>query len=413
MSTQVKPGYKVTDIGVLPLEWNVKKLGEITTLMTNGFVGTATSAYVKSDNGILYVQGFNVEPNSFNFRGIKRVSAAFHAQNQKSCLRTGDLLTIQTGDIGTTTLVPPSLAGANCHALVISRLELRRSSPGFYCQYFNSDQGRAAFKVIETGTTMKHLNVGDMVRLLVPSPPLDEQQAIATALFDMDALISGLEQLIVKKIDIKQAAMQQLLTGRQRLPGFSGAWSSRRLADICYVYSGGTPSTSNSEYYSGNIPWITSGDLNKRYITEVSGRISELGLSNSSARIVNANTLLVALYGATAGVTAISKIKAAINQAVLAIIPSRGDVSFLYFKLSYLKDWIIATYTQGGQPNLSGAIVKSIEMLLPEMEEQIAIASILSDMDAELAALEARRDKAIQLKQAMMQELLTGRIRFV
>lgn len=138
-----------------------------------------------------------------------------------------------------------------------------------------------------------------------------------------------------------------------------------------------------------------------------------MGLENSSAKMVNQETLLIALYGATAGVTAISKINAAINQAVLAIVPTNASVEFLYFKLSYLKNWLITTYTQGGQPNLSADIVKSIEISIPKKEEQTAIATILSDMDAEINALQQKREKTSQLKQGMMQELLTGKTRLI
>jgi type I restriction enzyme S subunit len=116
---EVKPGYKRTEVGVIPEEWEVKTLGSLTRLLTNGFVGTVTNAYVETDDGVLYIQGYNVEENGFNFHGIKRVSKSFHTRHLKSCLQSGDLLTIQTGDIGVTTVVPPELAGANCHALVI------------------------------------------------------------------------------------------------------------------------------------------------------------------------------------------------------------------------------------------------------------------------------------------------------
>src|ERR1700731_4857374 len=133
---EVKPGYKQTDAGTIPEEWELRTLDSLTSLLTNGFVGTATSAYVASDDGVLYIQGYNVKENGFNFHGIKRVSKLFHARNHKSCLQPGDLLTIQTGDIGVTTIVPSDLAGANCHALIISRLKKQDSEPGFYCQYF-------------------------------------------------------------------------------------------------------------------------------------------------------------------------------------------------------------------------------------------------------------------------------------
>jgi len=210
-------GYKQTEVGVIPEDWAVKTLGSLTSLLTNGFVGTATSAYVDNDDGVLYLQGYNIHENGFNFHGIKRVSKSFHARNQKSCLQPGDLLTVQTGDIGVTAVVPPELAGANCHALVISRLDERVSEPFFYCQYFNSERGRVAFKEIETGSTMKHLNVGDMKRLFLPAPRVEEQTAIAEVLSDMDAEFAALDQRLAKTRALKQGMMQELLTGRIRL----------------------------------------------------------------------------------------------------------------------------------------------------------------------------------------------------
>jgi type I restriction enzyme S subunit len=131
----VKPGYKQTEVGVKPEDWRTPTLGSLTVLMTNGFVGTATTHYASNDNGILYIQGYNVEENSFNFHGIKYVTEDFHRAHMKSCLRGGDLLTVQTGDVGLTTIVPESLAGSNCHALIISRFDQKRVSPAFISYY--------------------------------------------------------------------------------------------------------------------------------------------------------------------------------------------------------------------------------------------------------------------------------------
>ena len=188
-------------------------------------------------------------------------------------------------------------------------------------------------------------------------------------------------------------------------------WVVKTLGEIANFYSGGTPSTSNSAYYGGEIAWITSSDLNKKIIFSVEGRITQQGLKNSSAKMVDENTLLIALYGATAAVTAITKIKAAINQAVLAIIPQEHDTQYLYYKISSLKTWIINTYTQGGQPNLSGNIVKSIALSIPPLPEQQAIASALSDVDALITALEQLITKKRNIKQGAMQQLLTGKKR--
>ena len=189
-------------------------------------------------------------------------------------------------------------------------------------------------------------------------------------------------------------------------------WEVKRLGELCEVYSGGTPSTAISEYYGGEILWINSGDLNKTKIFSVEGRITELGLRNSSAKIIQPETLLIALYGATAGVVAISKIEAAINQAVLAIIPRRDFVYFLLHQLIYLQEFIKRTYKQGGQANLSGELVKSCPLALPPLPEQKKIAEILSTWDEAIEKLNSYIEAKKKLKKALMQKLLTGKQRF-
>lgn len=217
----IPAGYKLTEVGVIPDDWVVSTMSSLTSLMTNGFVGTAKTHYTEAHDGVTYIQGYNVEENKFNFHGIKKVSAEFHRKNAKSCLRAGDLLMVQTGDVGLVTVVPPELEGANCHALIINRFRAEYNS-AYFSFLFNSQQGRLRLKELETGTTMKHINVGDLLNFVVAYPPDKvEQTAIANVLSDTDELIDALEQLIAKKQAIKTATMQQLLTGRTRLPQFA------------------------------------------------------------------------------------------------------------------------------------------------------------------------------------------------
>ncbi|MGH3220484.1 MAG: restriction endonuclease subunit S [Streptosporangiaceae bacterium] len=188
-------------------------------------------------------------------------------------------------------------------------------------------------------------------------------------------------------------------------------WPSRRIGDLCVTYSGGTPSTSHPEYYGGDIPWIASADLNQGRIDSVSGRITQLGLKRSAAKLVEPGTPLIALYGATAGVTATTNIRGAINQAILAMLPRGIDGQFLYQWLCANRENIIDRYTQGGQPNLSGAIVRSIEVPLPPRPEQRRIAIALGDSDNQIVALEGMIAKKKAIMQGMMQQLFTGRTR--
>lgn len=397
MSNLVSSGYTHThsDIGNLPDSWSVRPLSEIVSVMTNGFVGTATSAYVESDDGVTYIQGFNVEPNGFNLTNIRKVSQDFHKSHTKSCLRTGDVLTIQTGEIGVSTVVPEHLSGSNCHALIISRFIKNLANPAYYCQYFNSKIGMNAFKEIETGTTMKHLNVGDMLQLLVPVPPLAEQQAIAEILLDMDTLISSLDQLIVKKRNIHQATMQQLLTGQRRLPGFSGGWEEASLGEISFISKGEQISQRGDA--AGLIPHFNGGVYASSY-TDTANTPED--------------TIAISEGGNSCGFVQFITTPFWCGGHCYAVRPRGVENLFLYFALKGKQDRIMGLRVGSGLPNIQKSALNSFQIALPSCrDEQTAIATILADMDSELAALEARRDKADQLKQGMMQELLTGKIR--
>ncbi|HHW71351.1 MAG TPA: hypothetical protein GX392_08495 [Clostridiales bacterium] len=188
-------------------------------------------------------------------------------------------------------------------------------------------------------------------------------------------------------------------------------WEVKKLGTICDMYSGGTPRTSNKEYYDGKIPWINSGDLNQKKIQVVDGKISDKGLKNSSAKMIEKGDLLIALYGATAGVVAISNIDAAINQAVLAIIPRMDSNIYIYYQLDYLKESITNRYTQGGQPNLSAQIIKSLPMSIPLIAEQQKIADILSAWDEAIDLEEKLIEEKQEQKKGLMQNLLTGKVR--
>ena len=158
------------------------------------------------------------------------------------------------------------------------------------------------------------------------------------------------------------------------------AWEQRKLGDITSSYSGGTPQANNPDYYNGSIPFIRSAEINADK-TEL--YLTEKGLAESSAALVDAGCILYALYGATSGEAGISRINGAINQAILAIYPYAGfDSGFLASWLRREKDAIVATYLQGGQGNLSGAIVKDFKVPVPGLPEQKAIGDCLSSLDS-------------------------------
>lgn len=264
------------------------------------------------------------------------------------------------------------------------------------------------------GLTMASINTKILGETELSLPPLNEQRRIASALTSIDNLISSLGKLIEKKKNIKQGAMQQLLTGKTRLKGFTEPWVYRKISEIATTSSGGTPSRSIPNYYYGDIKWFTTTELKDNYLYDSVEHITREALNNSSAKMFSANTILMAMYGATIGKLGVLKEPSTTNQACCAIKCNDIVEIFLFYILLYNRKSIIEKGCGAGQPNISQAIVNELSFLVPPCEkEQQAIATILTKMDDEITALEAKRAKYEAIKQGMMQQLLTGKIRLI
>jgi len=386
---QIPKGFKKTEVGIIPSDWEVKPIAEVTSLMTNGFVGTVKSHYTDYEKGILYIQGYNVEENGFNFNGIKRVTEEFQRHHLKSCLQEGDLLTIQTGDIGVTTIVPNELEGANCHALIITRFKKDKAEPRFYSYYFNFPGGRKRLKEIETGSTMRHINVGDMSQMIIPYPTKAEQTAIADTLNDADALITQLEKLIAKKRSIKQGAMQELLKPKE-------SWEVKKLKDFL-------------EYEQPTKYLVTDTEYNDHNQTPVltAGKTFVLGYTNEEFGIFR--SIPVIIFDDFTTATKYVDFRFKVKSSAIKILKPKKDINlrFVYELMQTIK------FDSTDHKRYWISEYSSIEVKVPSPAEQTHIAQILSDMDSEIEALEKKLDKYKMLKQGMMQNLLTGRIRLI
>ena len=188
-----------------------------------------------------------------------------------------------------------------------------------------------------------------------------------------------------------------------RFAGFTDPWEQRKLGDVTDSFSGGTPDGSHASYYGGSIPFIRSAEINSDK-TELF--LTEKGLDNSSAKIVERGTVLYALYGATSGEVGIAAIKGAINQAILALSPHTGnDPLFLASWLRREKARIVDTYLQGGQGNLSGSIVKELSFALPQQKEQQVIGSFFSHLDNLITLHQRKYDKLVVFKKSMLEKM--------
>ncbi len=248
----------------------------------------------------------------------------------------------------------------------------------------------------------------DSIDLVVPEET-EEQRALASYFTSLDAQIAASTSRLSSLKQIKAASLLNMFpqkgetVPRVRFKGFEGEWVRQRLGDISASFSGGTPAVSVSDYYGGNIPFIRSGEIHENrtqlYITQA-------GLNNSSAKIVEKGTILYALYGATSGDVGISKLRGAINQAILAIEPTKDiDNFFLAGFLQSYKNRIINELLQGGQGNLSGSLVKKILLAIPSLPEQRAIASYFTALDAQITLHRERLEKLKQIKAACLEKM--------
>ena len=282
----------------------------------------------------------------------------------------------------------------------------------YYKYYFKSHRFiQDLNKDLEGIRDGKMISYSQFSSILLPKPDEEEQQKIADCLFSIDDLISAEEKKLSLLNDYKKGWMQKLFPAEGktvpewRFPEFkdSKGWEKLNIEKACYPsYSGGTPVTSKKEYYNGDIPFIRSGEIGKEK-TELF--LTSEGLDNSSAKMIEKGDVLMALYGANSGDVAISPIKGAINQAILCL-RHKNNNAFLYHYLAFKKNWIDRTYIQGGQGNLSGEIVKSIELCSPqEPDEQNRIANFLSGIDELMCGQIDKIEALKQHKKALMQGL--------
>ncbi len=406
MSTSTVPGrpaqeFRRTDVGIVPQDWDVSTVGTEFSIQLGKMIDAAKNVGVIKP----YVGNRAVQWGRIDLDAIATVPMS-QSDLQRFRLQRGDLLVCEGGEIGRAAIWDDPIP--ECYyQKAIHRLRARHGYDTVLMmsllQLWTST-GRLANYVTQTSIAHLPKDKFELVPLPVPSP--EEQHAIAEALSDVDGLLAALEKLIAKKRAIKQAAMQQLLTGKTRLPGFTGKWRERPLADLAVVTMGQSP---ESKFYNGRgdgLPLIQgNADIENRQT------IDRVWTTQASKRC-DAGDLLLTVRAPVGAVGIAAKV-ACLGRGVCGLKPL-GDAAFLFHALVYAEPrWKVfeqgSTFTSANSKQVRQFLLSAPE----EQDEQAAIATVLSDMDAEIEALECRRDKTKQIKQGMMQQLLTGRIRLV
>ncbi len=396
----IPQGYKQTELGIIPEDWEVKQIRDGLTLLTdfdaNGsFADMAANVQTYIGGGYAwYVRATDLEQQT-PLSEVKYVDESSYRFLKKSSLYGGEVLLAKRGEIGKVYLFEAKTMYATL-APNLYLLKLNQEIDSNYLYYYlKSTNGQKALKDINASTSLGALYKEDVKNLHILYPSPVEQRAIAEALSDMDGLIAALDKKIAKKRLIKQGTMQQLLTGKKRLPGYTDPWAEKKLGEILDYEQPQPYLVVSTDYVDSGIPVLTAGkSLILGYTTE------QFGIYNKLPVIIFDDFTTDSKY-----ISYPFKVKSSAMK-VLSLKNNDYDLRLVYelmqqidFPLKDHQRYWISEYSQ-----LTISIPK-------DREEQTAIATILSDMDKEIAALEARRDKYQLLKSGMMQKLLTGQIR--
>ena len=390
----IPPGYKRTEVGVVPEDWKVVSIESVTTHISDGLHGTP----VYSPNSeYFFINGNNLSGGRIIVTAdTQSVSRSEFAKHRRPLTNRSVLMSINgtVGNLGLFNGEPVILGKSVAYLNVKSKV-----SKQFVYYSLQARVVQQQFIDGLTGSTIGNLGLTTIRSSQLPLPPTEtQQQAIAAALSDVDALLDALNQLITKKRDLKQAAMQQLLTGQTRLPGLCGDWRVRTLGELASITKGSQLHKSETDD-AGLFPHLNGGVSASGYTAEAN---------------TPANTIAVSEGGNSCGYVQFMSVPFWCGGHCYAVVPRTADKRFLYHALKARQPAIMGLRVGSGLPNVQKAALARLELNLPsDRDEQTAIAAVLSDLDAELAALERRQAKTRALKQGMMQELLTGRTRLL
>jgi type I restriction enzyme S subunit len=419
--SKIPAGYKQTEAGVIPEGWQVSTVRAVSRKLNVGFVGTCEPFFTSESKGVVLIRTGNLSSGRFDWTETRYVTQDFHEKNKKSQVFAGDLLIARHGASGTATVVPQGSADANSLNIVIFHPEEAKLSPWYAVSLFNSDILQRQVKTATAGSTQGVINTSEIARLQLPLPPLPEQKRIAQVLGDVDALIQKLEALIAKKRDIKQAAMQELLTGKRRLPGFSGPWETKKLGEVGSTY-GGLSGKSKQDFGTGNARYIPFLNIMNNVVIDKNQFDSVVIKANEAQNRALAGDLFFNGSSETPEeVGMCSLLHDSVDELYLNSFcfgfRRRPDcfvdgLFLAYYFRSNTGRELIKSLAQGAtRYNISKMAFIRTLIHLPPLPEQTAIAQVLSNMDSELAQLETRLGKTRNLKAGLMQQLLTGKIR--
>ena len=418
MTNQIKTTTKQTEVGVIPEDWEVKLLGELAIIGSGGTPSRKNPTYW---NGTIpWITTSQIDFDTIT--DAEQFITDEGLNNSAAKLLPANTLLLALYGQGKTRgkVARLGIDAATNQACASISITSNLLSDYLLC-FLTSKYDE--IRNFSNGGSQDNLNSQIVKQIPVIIPPLPEQTAIATALSDTDALIESLEKPIAKKRLIKQGAMQALLTGKKRLDGFSGEWEVKRLGEVGFTYGGITGKTKN-DFYCGSSQYIPFLNIIGNVIIDVEN-LEQVNISESECQNqVKKGDLF---FNGSSETPEEVGMCAVLLDDLKNVYLNSFCFGFRFFESVKMDELFLAYFFRSGvgrsllyflaqgatRYNLSKTNFLKLKISIPSIQEQTAIAQILSDMDSEIAALETKLDKTRQLKQGMMQELLTGRIRLI
>lgn len=421
MMTKIKEGYKETEIGIIPEDWEVYKVEDLSIRVCVGFVGTCSDSYTSETNGVPMIRTTNLKTSGVDLMDLKFVTHEFHSRNKKSQLRKGDILVARHGSNGKASVFDYEFE-ANSLNIVIIRPNEELINSYYFKEFFNCKLVTIQVANKIGGSVQSVINTKSIATIDIAFPPLPEQQRIAEILSTTDNHIEKLDKIIEDYQLLKKGMMKKLLTEgightefkETEIGRIPKEWEVVPLSEVAEIVSGGTPKTSISEYWEcGDVMWATPTDItsNGKYIIKTEKMITEAGLKNSSATLLPIGTILMTSR-ATIGERCINKYPMSTNQGFKSFICKENcDNEFLYYYIEILKPEIIKNSSGSTFLEISKSKIEVLLIALPRIQEQKSIAEILSGIDEIIYCFGNERFEFLQLKKYLMEKLLTGKVR--
>jgi type I restriction enzyme, S subunit len=403
-NSQLKKGYKQTEVGVIPEKWEAVLLDNVAIRGSGHTPDKKIPEYWNGNIKWISLKDCDFLDSPYIFDTCDKVTKAGIANSSAVIHPTGTVVLSRDAGVGKSSIMSEAMAVSQ-HFMAwhcgdtLNNLFL----------YYWLQSKKTEFERIAIGSTIKTIGLGYFKELKIPHPPLSEQKKIARALSDIDTLIESLDRLLTKKCQIKQGAMQELLRSKE-------GRIEKKLGDLANIVRGASPRPIDNPIWfdeNSEIGWVRISDITKSgaLLRETTQRLSSLGVKSS--RFVNRNSLIMSIC-ATVGRPIITAIDTCIHDGFVVFESLQADMKFVFYALQSIEeDWNKHGQT-GSQMNLNTNLINSTKIFIPEeIEEQMEIATILSDMDAEIDSIETKLTKTRQIKQGMMHELLTGRIRLI